>query len=768
MDNKTNNKPGVSLRLVGRYESETAHAHLRACEQITARHSEIILEDFLSALDLRLEAFAQRAATNDELRRLDDTMRLLRAKRGELLETFQGHLSECFTLFQKQQLDTRISQTPKQPERLSLVDNDVLEENIALSSIAYRTEDAVRTDLWFLSQRLSVLNSGRKVRDNNNPLSPLQFCYALRATLSEHPIQIREKLLAYKVFEGSLHGNYAALVAEINEYLAAQGILPNLRLLDGTRQTADGPLDAGDAGSDLPVQDSPLPDGQAAEVPAGSGEAMQSDGELIQAIRTLQQYLQQGAPQSGAGPQAGGSPASGTGMAQGAGPSNASSYSSQQLVDMLHAVQTQALGAEDFIAATSGGKVVLPRAESLKQNVVAQLQDQGLDPADMHTIDLVGMIFEYMLSDEQLPDSVKTLLSYLHTPFLKIAFLDADFFEQKDHPARLLLNALAEAGTRWVGNDGTSQYDMFAKIKDVVSRVLEKFENDVRLFAELLFEFSADVKKIARRQELMEKRAMERFQGEERLREAKIQVNREVRARIKGKELPSAVLLLLLQPWSAYLAFLLLRHGEKSASWQQALEAIDDIVQSIQTPPESAVLNHKAQQKQVLKMVKEGLASIGYDQTRSEKMLEALGSLQQMALQRKQAAPAPAPVRSKLEAEAAEKAGDTSEAREKISPEERRMVEHLKMIEFGTWFEFEGGKRLKVAWYNSKTMHYMLVNQMGRQVALKSGLELARDMLAGKARVIAGSTKPFFERALENILQNLNAKAGHTESDDNG
>ena len=54
----------------------------------------------------------------------------------------------------------------------------------------------------------------------------------------------------------------------------------------------------------------------------------------------------------------------------------------------------------------------------------------------MQTIDLVGMLFEYMLSDEHLPDSVKALLSYLHTPFLKIAFIDKDFFEQPEHPAR--------------------------------------------------------------------------------------------------------------------------------------------------------------------------------------------------------------------------------------------------------------------------------------------------------------------------------------------
>jgi hypothetical protein len=100
-----------------------------------------------------------------------------------------------------------------------------------------------------------------------------------------------------------------------------------------------------------------------------------------------------------------------------------------------------------------------------------------------------------------------------------------------------------------------------------------------------------------------------------------------------------------------------------------------------------------------------------------------------------------------------------------VSAEEAKIVDNLKMIEFGTWFEFEGGKRLKVAWYNKRTLHYMLVDQQGRQVAMSSGLELARDMIAGRTRIIAGSTKPFFERALENIYQTLNAQVNDKPED---
>ena len=77
-------------------------------------------------------------------------------------------------------------------------------------------------------------------------------------------------------------------------------------------------------------------------------------------------------------------------------------------------------------------------------------------------------------------------------------------------------------------------------------------------------------------------------------------------------------------------------------------------------------------------------------------------------------------------------------------------------LQFGRWLEFSGGKRLKVAWRNSRNGEYMLVNQMGQRADMISPLALSRIMLAGKVKVISGSAKPFFERALENIYENLN------------
>ncbi len=752
---------------------------LKSCQTIAVKHAREHFPRFINALEENLAELAEEARSNQEQARLYETLREYRDNRAELERYFCGYLGEGYIKFKNKDLQTETGEEKFRGDMLSLVDNEDLEETIAISSITHRADNHFAEPLWALNQRLSVLNGGDKVNDKGNPISPVQFCESLRKALKLLSVDTKAKIIAYRVLDREFIPTLKELLDETNNLLINEGILPNLHYSPGVAGQSIGSaleqyqseFDSG-ALETAPPRPAPLPgSGTLAGIPgmAMPDPSLPSDqyqGNLVDAIRMLQGHIAQygpgGAPAGGvAGGGVAPTPASPGGAAGGR---PVMFYSNQQLVGALQNLQTQALAVTGQLPEGGEGQIV-----SLTPNnfaaVGAQLQEEleeegEVDPGDMHTIDLVGMLFEYMLSDDNLPSAVKALLSYLHTPFLKIAFIDKDFFEQTDHPARLLLNSLAESGARWVSNDGSSQYEIYPKIKNIVSQVLEEFENDVRLFAELLLEFSAYTKKIARRQELMERRAMEKVQGEEKLREVKIRVNQEVRSRTDNRELPSAVLLLLLQPWSDYLAFLLLRYGDQSESWQRSVGAIDDLLWSIE-PKESNV--DKARQMEMhdelLDILETGFETIGYDQAKGKKLLEALVSLQKLALQSKKVEPAPAPMRDRLESMAAEKVGHFAANEDQPTPEEAKMVENLKMIEFGTWFEFEGGKRLKVAWYNSKTLHYMLVDQMGKKVAMKSGLELAREMLGGTAKVIAGSTKPFFERALENIFHNLNAKA---------
>jgi hypothetical protein len=59
---------------------------------------------------------------------------------------------------------------------------------------------------------------------------------------------------------------------------------------------------------------------------------------------------------------------------------------------------------------------------------------------DEDTIDLVGMLFEFILEDRNLPAEMQVLLARLQIPYLKAAILDRKMFAHRQHPARRLLD----------------------------------------------------------------------------------------------------------------------------------------------------------------------------------------------------------------------------------------------------------------------------------------------------------------------------------------
>ncbi len=769
--------------------------HLKQCRDLTRGFAYRVFPAFWRQWCKQVLELAEAAKSNKEQVALYEIQNLLAAVQQAAEQEFCQHLANGFVKFKNKSLNTLTGEERFSGDILSLVEHSDLEETIAITSITHRADNFFAEHLWSLHQRLALLNDGEKIDERANPASPVQFCESLRKVLSNIEVNVKTKIIGYKIFDQEVIGLLDSLYAEMNDYLIRQNLLPNLRFVPGADQASAVGVAAGDKVQDDPFE-SPI---DAAQVDADSDAAMQQhhrrasdkllsgtlspndiqyQTSLLNAIRLLQTHVTQqipGGPGDGAGVDVPAGVAA-TAVATGPVPANPAVnvntaslqvFSQAQLVGVLDNMQTQVVvqTREQVNEATPTHMTLMPQpvaevSRQMMEKIASENENGAVEQGDMQTIDLVGMLFEYMLSDSHLPDSVKALLSYLHTPFLKMAFIDKDFFEQPEHPARVLLNSLAEAGVRWVSNDGSDQYDIFTKIKATVFRLLQEFKNDVRIFAELLIEFNSYTHNVARRQELMERRALEKAQGEEKLREAKIQVNNEVRERTDGKDMPSAVLLLLLQPWSDFLSFILLRYGDKSDSWKRALQIVDDLLWTIEPKTSQADKTRQMElQDVVLNALAKGFETIGYEQAKGRKLLDAVASLQRMALLSRKAEPAPAPMRNKLETMAAEKAGQVMAGSQPATPEEIKIVDSLKMVEFGTWFEFEGGKRLKVAWYNKKTQHYMLVDQQGRKVSLAAGLQLARDMLAGKAKVIAGSTKPFFERALENIYHTLNERA---------
>jgi hypothetical protein len=88
------------------------------------------------------------------------------------------------------------------------------------------------------------------------------------------------------------------------------------------------------------------------------------------------------------------------------------------------------------------------------------------------------------------------------------------------------------------------------------------------------------------------------------------------------------------------------------------------------------------------------------------------------------------------------------------------MMERLRKIQFGTWFEVTSpsGKevqRVKLSWLSPLTASCMFVDRAGVQTAIKPLRALAQEIIAGKSKILEDSNDPFVERTLHAIRRML-------------
>src|SRR5207342_3710824 len=172
--------------------------------------------------------------------------------------------------------------------------------------------------------------------------------------------------------------------------------------------------------------------------------------------------------------------------------------SSQDLHEGLTRLQA---GQSDF--AVGGAQVEFSGIPEGLHNVLRDLKDSPLgakaNQLESMTIEMVAMLFDFIFETKDLPDGIKALLARLQIPVLKAAMLDGAFFAKKNHPSRLLVNALADAGRGWSPAMGTDD-PLYSHIDAIVHRILDGFTDDLEIFDEArekLEKFLADEEKVA-------------------------------------------------------------------------------------------------------------------------------------------------------------------------------------------------------------------------------------------------------------------------------
>lgn len=120
----------------------------------------------------------------------------------------------------------------------------------------------------------------------------------------------------------------------------------------------------------------------------------------------------------------------------------------------------------------------------------AALNEMTKNVDELMTIDIVAMLFEFILRDNQVPAEVRAQLGRLQFMVLKIALRDTTLLTQKGHPARMLVNRIGSIslGLKQLDPSGVQITEEICRI---VETLLQDDSENPQLFSKMLDEFDA-------------------------------------------------------------------------------------------------------------------------------------------------------------------------------------------------------------------------------------------------------------------------------------
>ncbi|MCJ0975386.1 DUF1631 domain-containing protein [Pseudomonas sp. PS1] len=710
-----------------------------------AQQLRLALQTLFDNADDSLFEIADRATSNAEQNAFFEAMRELRMKRRSIERGFLQQIFESFSRLNQYEIG-KPAESEASFESLALVQNDELEESVAVDTMVTKVMNRATQPLSHLTTRMNALVS-RKLEDKSNPLGPQQLCEFFIEACRCLSVDIKVKLIILKLFERYVLTDLDQLYAESNQTLVVAGVLPELQSTPPRRpQARTGHAPAGNSAPGTHAADS----------------ARQADEGYQEAFSTLHALL---------------SELRGSALPARNVPSDAIPISSNDLMRLLSHMQTRAPQQIDDFDLQAQLEQLLHRvsAKSGKSRVVGEV--------DEDVINLVSMLFEFILDDRTLPDSLKALIGRLQIPVLKVAVLDKTFFSRGSHPARRLLNEIASASMGWGDQDEAQRDSLYQKIEQVVSRLLNDFVDDPAIFSELLADFLAFTGDERRRSELLEQRTRDAEEGRAKAEMARQEVEHALNERLLGKTLPEVVVRLLQEAWSKVLLLTCLKYGTQSEQWQAALATMDDLIWSV-TPHDDPSSRARLLDvvPSLLKNLREGLVSAAFDPFSTSDFFTQLEALHVQTLQ--QFAPKPAEALSPKEDSTSTGEQQIEQVEDASTPAMVEVVEEIVLLapgesreeepevdleanddaltavdnlRVGSWVEFQEDEehklRCKLAAIIKPTGKYIFVNRTGMKVLEKTRMGLAIEFRRGAIRLLNDAL--LFDRALESVIGNL-------------
>jgi len=691
-----------------------------------------------------------------------DTLRIVRLNRADLVPRYLIGLEAALAGVRDNTRAAAASgaAAPVPFRNLALVDDESMDEESLLRGIAMRHESRASLPLHLLGQRFGVLAGAPAFDAERLPVGPHAIGRILREASQSLQIGLEARLLLFRTFERAVMQHYTQLAETMNAMLEREGILPSLAYVPiRVRPVLQNPQSPEGAPPSIaegePSSQSAPPRGRQGGAAPQAGRAerdphrphtawfgeLDGDEETFDesaAFALLQQLLSGRRDLIGK-------------LRPDRGSKLRVELGTPEVLEALDNLP----GAQP---PTGGPRNIL----EIKQSLLArsrQLHGRGatMSREDSDAFELLGMLYSQIEREVRREAPAAGLLDRLQVPLLRTALQDRAFFVRPQHPARQLLNAVAESGATWLSDDEVDP-QLNDALRHAVEHVVANHDQDPAVFDTANRELQASLQHLARKAEVTERRHVEAARGKEKLELAKRRAAEVIDAALRDQRLPKFVRALLHQAWADVLTLTLLRHGEDSDDWRAQLEATRHIVAATGRNGGSAPAG-------LAEQIERALVQVGYhiDEAGAiaRRLTTGLGEDEDDPASRTELA-----MRLKARARLGE---DAEKPRPKLSPrapEEQAAYEHLRTLPFGTWFEFTSNQqgdrvRRRLSWFSPVTDNALFVNQRGQRVGEQSLDSLSRMMARGQVRVVTADRGRLVDRAWQGALNALRSFAGN-------
>ncbi|MFP5410770.1 MAG: DUF1631 domain-containing protein [Gammaproteobacteria bacterium] len=703
---------------------------LHRCRDTLIESATRVLTRQTEAMENALLAMADRAPLLETRNTYYDAQGVLNRQANELLSACKDAYCKAFN----GQVQPQDRSESFDLSELSLLGDQDFEITLAVDKATARMHYNCAEELVALDARVAKLMGRPEIGEKDNPLGPRALCDALLDGMKNLGLEQNIQVVLLNQFDLVLTTELAQIYQGINRQLIDQGILPDIKT--GTKSHTRHHTSAA-AGSSA--------DSAAAALsPAGN--------EMF----SLFEQLARGS--------AGGGGIHATGVA------------GFSLLDSLG--QLQAGGP---MMLPGGVRFELPLLEaSTISNVLRSLQQspvmQAASPLDAVLVDAVAMLFDVVFDEATIPDRLKAQIARLQIPVLKAAMLDRNFFLQSRHPVRRMLDATATLAVHVPDTEaGNARLDA---VSQIITRVLDTFEQDIAVFEEAANELEALGTELEEKLEETLDTTLQpdiaQIRQTERAELAPVVVHDFINRALADQDIEEVVREFLRRDWARLLTLDYIKDGEQGAHFNSHVETMRELVWSVQPKADmDARLMLVRILPGLLKRLREGVTEIDLPQKLADRFFATLVILHANAVRpNTQPVPLPEITPAELEEIAAQPDAEATAAQfipEAPQEEEASVPEYedehsmrARALNKGDWVEFhydDGTFRwARLGWVSGVRNTYLFADQDGMNSFSISLNRLADKLRRGEAVLV--ERKSITESAFGKLMNMFRQKLG--------